>query len=149
VALRESTLFVLALTHCGRSTLTPPRPGVADGGSDRVCALQKESRHGLVDRGSRHCGFMDLPGPEGLWLSCRFQLGEPVVHRPRASDEDPDGEINVELELSGGGVIWPVQRAMKRCANGAEDGIAAYGAILGLNVGAPPPAPGRRRFFGR
>ena len=67
----------------------------------------------------------------------------------RADDEDPKGEFNVELELPNGSVIWPVQRVMKRCANGAEDGIAVYGAALGLNVGAPPPAPGRRRFFRR
>jgi hypothetical protein len=67
----------------------------------------------------------------------------------RANDEDPEGEINVELVLPGGGVIWPVQRVMKRCANGAEDGIAAYGAILGLGVGAPPRAPKRRKVFGR
>jgi len=62
----------------------------------------------------------------------------------RADEDDPDGEINVELVLPGGGVIWPVQRVMKRCANGAEDGIAVYGALLGLSVGAPP-SPRKRR----
>jgi hypothetical protein len=63
-----------------------------------------------------------------------------------ADDNDPDAEINVELQLPGGGVIWPVQRVMKRCLNGAEDGIAAYGAALGLDVGTPQSAPGKRRF---
>ena len=74
-----------------------------------------------------------------------------VIRRDRggewhADDDDPGAEVNVELRLPGGGVIWPVQRAMKRCLNGAEDGIAAYGAALGLDVGAPQPAPRKRRF---
>jgi hypothetical protein len=67
----------------------------------------------------------------------------------RADDEDPEGEINVALELPDGSVIWPVQRVMKRCVNGAEDGIAVYGLVLGLNVGASPLKPGRRKRFGR
>jgi hypothetical protein len=48
----------------------------------------------------------------------------------RGSDDDPMGEINLELVLPGGGVIWPVQRVMKRFRNGAEDGIYIYGAAL-------------------
>jgi hypothetical protein len=56
----------------------------------------------------------------------------------RADDTDPRGEINIELHLPDGSIVWPVQRAMKRLANGPEDGIAAYGAALGLEVGAGP-----------
>lgn len=69
-----------------------------------------------------------------------------------ADDQDPHGEINVELALPDGSKIWPVQRVMKRYKNGAEDGIAPYGAALGLQVGQPPEPPqppGKRRFFGR
>lgn len=66
-----------------------------------------------------------------------------------ANDEDPRGEINVELVLADGTKIWPVQRVMKRYKNGAEDGIAAYGAALGLSVGQPPQLPKKRRLFGR
>jgi hypothetical protein len=66
-----------------------------------------------------------------------------------ANDQDPQGEINVELVLADGTTIWPVQRVMKRYKNGAEDGIAAYGAALGLNVGQPPQPPKKKRFFGR
>jgi hypothetical protein len=58
----------------------------------------------------------------------------------RADEADPEGEVNIELHLPDGAVVWPVQRAMKRLSNGREDGIAAYGAALGLNVG---PAPRR------
>jgi hypothetical protein len=53
-----------------------------------------------------------------------------------ADDADPQGEINIELRLPDGSVIWPVQRAMKRLSNGPEDGIAAYAAALGLDIGS-------------
>lgn len=45
-------------------------------------------------------------------------------------DSDPDGEINITLQLSNGGLIWPGQKVMKRLKNGPEDSIAAYGAVL-------------------
>jgi len=41
-------------------------------------------------------------------------------------DDDPEGEINIELLLQDGTRCWPVHRAMKRFQNGAEDGIAAW-----------------------
>lgn len=66
----------------------------------------------------------------------------------RCDDEDPQGEINAELVLPDGAVIWPVQRVMKRFTNGPEDGIAAYGAAVGLEVGRPQ-ASRRRKLFGR
>jgi hypothetical protein len=56
----------------------------------------------------------------------------------QADDADPQGEINIELHLPDGAIVWPVQRAMKRLANGPEDAIAAYGAALGLEVGSRP-----------
>jgi hypothetical protein len=55
-----------------------------------------------------------------------------------ANESDPQAEINIELHLADGGIIWPVQRVMKRFANGAEDGIAAYGQALGVDVGPKP-----------
>ena len=55
----------------------------------------------------------------------------------RGDDTDPAAEINVELVV-GDSVCWPTQRAMKRFANGPEDGIAAYGASFGLAVGPRP-----------
>lgn len=67
-------------------------------------------------------------------------------------DNDPEAEINVELLLPDGTRCWPVQRAMKRFKNGEEDGIAAWGAGLGLAVGAPPgfpQEPPRQGFFKR
>ena len=45
-------------------------------------------------------------------------------------DSDPMGEINIAVHLSDGSTVWPVQRAMKRFENGAEDGLYAYGIVL-------------------
>jgi hypothetical protein len=67
----------------------------------------------------------------------------------RGNDDDPNGEITVEVVLADGTRLWPVQRVMKRYTNGPEDGIAAFAAALGLNVGPPPQPPKRRRLFGR
>lgn len=63
-------------------------------------------------------------------------------------DEDPQGEITIELQLGDGTRCWPVERAMKRFKNGAEDGIAAWGAGIGLHVGTSPERA-RKGFFGR
>ena len=62
----------------------------------------------------------------------RRQLGGRWV----GDDSDPEAEINVELQLPDGTHCWPVQRAMKRFKNGTEDGIAAWGIGLGLEVGS-------------
>src|SRR4029453_9500950 len=35
----------------------------------------------------------------------------------QANDKDPEGEINIALVLPTGGLIWPVQRVMKRFKN--------------------------------
>jgi hypothetical protein len=61
-------------------------------------------------------------------------------------DHDPDAEINASLDLPDGTRIWPIQRVMKRYSNGAEDSITAYGAALGLDLGAPPGKAQRRWF---
>lgn len=46
-------------------------------------------------------------------------------------DQDPQGEINVAVQLNDGSMVWPVQRVMKRYQNGPKDGIYLYGAALG------------------
>ena len=43
-----------------------------------------------------------------------------------ADDKDPYGEINIEVILSDGTKLWPVQRAMKRFKTGQEESISAY-----------------------
>jgi hypothetical protein len=64
-------------------------------------------------------------------------IGE-VIRRSIGGDWDADdsdhlAEINIHINLVDGSVIFPVQRAMKRLKNGAEDGIAVYGRALGLS----------------
>ena len=46
------------------------------------------------------------------------------------NDDDPEGEINISVKLPDGGIIFPVQRCLKRYTNGAEDGIYAYAYVL-------------------
>ena len=53
-------------------------------------------------------------------------------------DTTAQAEVLVELRLPDGTRCWPVQRAMKRFKNGAEDGIAAWGSGAGLQVGSRP-----------
>jgi hypothetical protein len=53
-------------------------------------------------------------------------------------DSGPEAELTVELRLPSGTRCWPVQRAMKRLKNGAEDSIAAWGSGIGLQVGPRP-----------
>ncbi len=48
----------------------------------------------------------------------------------QADDDDPEGEMNVQLVQDNGGTIWPVQRVMKRFKNGPEDGLYAYGVFV-------------------
>jgi len=59
-------------------------------------------------------------------------------------DDDPEGEVNVELRLSDGSVVRPVQRALQRFSYGSGESFAAYGAGFGLEVGARPDGPAAR-----
>lgn len=61
-------------------------------------------------------------------------------------DGDPQAEINVAVDLTGGARIWPVQRVMKRFANGHEDNVAHYAVVLGVDIG-PRPTPRLRPPF--
>ena len=46
------------------------------------------------------------------------------------NDSDPQGEMNIGVRLDNGALVWPVQRAIKRFQNGAEDGLYAYGCAI-------------------
>jgi hypothetical protein len=48
----------------------------------------------------------------------------------RGDDAEPAGEINIQVVLPSGGIIWPVQRVMKRFKSGPEDGIYVYGRVI-------------------
>lgn len=59
----------------------------------------------------------------------------------RGDDDDPEAEITVALHLPDGSVCWPVQRAMKRLQNGAEDSLTLYAHTFGVSDGRPPEGP--------
>ncbi|QES38647.1 hypothetical protein DEJ48_39330 [Streptomyces venezuelae] len=63
-------------------------------------------------------------------------------------DADPASESDVAVRLSGGSVIWPVQRVVKRFQNGPEDSLVVYGVSLGLDLRphAAPPGDAKPRM---
>jgi hypothetical protein len=99
-SLKEIDRFVDDQTQNGR-----PRPGglLAEDFGARVFALGA-----YVGEVIRRLG-------EGQWYG---------------NDSDREAEINIQVRLKSAGIIWPMQRVMKRITNGREDGIYAYGYII-------------------
>ena len=62
-----------------------------------------------------------------------------------ADDGDPEAGRNLALRLPDDSVVFPVQRAIGRMRNGAEDGIVAYAVALGVDVGEKPKRSRKRR----
>lgn len=50
------------------------------------------------------------------------------------NDKDPQGEINIQVKLSDGSIIWPVQKTMKRYQLGSEESIYDYVYVIGQQV---------------
>ena len=46
-------------------------------------------------------------------------------------DSDPKGEINIAVRFDDGSIVWPVQRALKRCLYGKENDIFPYALAIG------------------
>ena len=46
------------------------------------------------------------------------------------NDNDPEGEMNITVNLDNGSTIQPVMKCMKRYTNGQEDSIYAYVQVL-------------------
>jgi hypothetical protein len=92
-------------------------------------------------------GFLSKnPGPRLFAIGA--YIGE-VIRRERggkwaADENDPDGDINIAVHLVDGTILLPVQRALKRFANGSEEGIAAYGHAMDLIMGPRPERAPRR-----
>lgn len=65
-------------------------------------------------------------------------VGETIIRvhggRWETDDDDPKGEVNITVRLPDGSKIWPVQRCMKRLANGPEDNIHDYVMVMTGNV---------------
>jgi hypothetical protein len=58
-------------------------------------------------------------------------VGEALVRhyggRWETDEADPEAEGNLRVVLTGGAVLWPVQRVIKRFLNGPEESLHAYG----------------------
>lgn len=68
----------------------------------------------------------------GIIFSIGSYIGETLIKNVPDSkwvtdDNDPNGEVNIEVNLANGTRCWPVQRLMGRIKNGLEDGIYPYG----------------------
>jgi hypothetical protein len=60
-------------------------------------------------------------------------VGEVVRRQAGGQWEGDDGDPEAEVcraSLPDGGMVWPVQRVIKRCQNGNEDSVYAYGVVL-------------------
>ena len=121
---------------------TPPSLWEIDRFFDEQSADGEPNRKGLLSEslGSRMFAIGAYVG-EVL----RRELGGEWV----GDDDDPEVEINVALQGVDGSVCWPVQRVMKRLQNGPEDGIAAYGSAMGLEVGPKPEPKAKRKRWRR
>jgi hypothetical protein len=69
-------------------------------------------------------------------------LGE-VIRREvggewEADDEAEHPELALALRLPDDAVVWPVQQAVKRMRNGAEDALVPFAEALGVEVGPKP-----------
>lgn len=82
--------------------------------------------------------FDEQSGEDGIISRNRGQIifalasyiGETVI-RLYGGKWGGSDEVNMSVELDGGTVIFPTQRAMKRYQNGSEDSIYAYVYVLG------------------
>lgn len=82
--------------------------------------------------------FDEQSGPGGILSRNRGQIlfalgsyvGETAIRlwggRWLTDDSDPEGEINITVELNSGVRFWPVIRCMKRCKLGREESLYAY-----------------------
>ncbi len=55
----------------------------------------------------------------------------------QADDQDPQGEINIQIVFANGGKVWPVQKVMKRLQNGPPESLLDYGLALKDYTGSP------------
>jgi hypothetical protein len=92
---------------------------------DRFISLH--TKNGQPVKGGRLAnGF----GP--ILFSIGSYVGETIINTLPGSvwitnDDDPEGEVNIEVRSPDGWQIWSVQRVIKRFKNGAEDSIYVYG----------------------
>ena len=71
----------------------------------------------------------------GIIFSISAYIGETLINNAPnlkwiTDDKDPQGEINIAVELEDGTTCFPGQRLIKRIQNGLEDGIYPFGVSV-------------------
>jgi len=96
--------------------------------------IQKYTNNGRPIRGGRLSKNFG-----GIIFSISAYIGETLIKTVPDSkwitnDEDPQGEVNISVQLGNGNTCWPGQRIIKRVMNGLEDGIYPYAYKLTENT---------------
>jgi hypothetical protein len=117
-----------ALSRSGyRADFAPASLAEIDRFLDEQCADGQPTRGGLLAEDTGRMLF-----------AVGAYVGE-VLRREMGGEWHPaaphsDSELGLSLVLPDRSVVWPVARVMKRYVDGPDEGIAAYGAALGLVV---------------
>lgn len=92
----------------------------------------------FFDEEAREDGILSSDKRGTILFGLASLVGETVIRlyggKWLTDDDDPEGELNIGVELSDGAVIMPVLRCMKRLTNGPEDSIYAYVLVLSKDV---------------
>lgn len=79
---------------------------------------------------AREGGLLE-PGKCGsILFALGCLVGESIINvcggHWETDDADPKGEMNIAVRLPDHSIVWPVQRCMKRLANGPEESLYDY-----------------------
>lgn len=95
----------------------------------------------FFDEQSRPGGLLADGRPGSKLFAVGCYMGQVFVRQLggvwETDDADPAGEVNIAVRLPDGSLVWPVQRAMKRLKNGAEDGLYDYGRFAAGTLKQP------------
>lgn len=88
----------------------------------------------LIDEQGGPDGILSLGGGRTVFALGAF-VGQTAIKlyggQWLTDDGDPSGCATAAVRLADGSLIIPVERCIRRCRNGAEDGIFPYMAALG------------------
>ena len=101
---------------------------------DYTLESMKEVERFFVEQSQDGGALTNSPG--SILFGIGSLIGETIIKtyggKWVTDDNDPQGEINVSVELPDGTVLWPVQRCMKRLQNGPEENIYDYVYVLSV-----------------
>jgi hypothetical protein len=102
-----------------------------DGTIDSIIEVDRFFNLNMKDGQPKKGGRLYKKGYGAILFSIGSYVGETIIKNVPGTewvtdDNDPAGEINISLVLPDGGIVWPVQKILKRFENGAEDAIYPY-----------------------